>query len=185
MKKLFLILLMFVSSQLLAQTEKPKPTIEIEVDPLAYLLKGYSFHAIYQPGRFRFDAATYGLHLPGKFQGNDGFNLKMQGFGFKTHYLLQGTNGFYTGLGIGYLATEALHRQSGAQKRGRSIGMGPEFGYRFFFRKPREGVFKGFYLQPWVSYGYSIPLSKIKFENATYKQKRWEYFAAFHVGYRF
>jgi hypothetical protein len=189
MKKLAILLLLstqiFVSGKLLAQAQKTKNTFEIEIDPIAYLLKGYSLHAIYQPAKFRFDLATYGLQIPGKLQGKEGFNLKMQGFGGKVHYLLQGTKGFYTGLGIGYSLTEATHKESKVQDKGKFIGIGPELGYRLFFKKPKDGIYKGLYLQPWISYGYSISLNKIEFEHVNYNQNPWEYFITFHIGYRF
>ncbi|NDK55739.1 hypothetical protein [Pontibacter fetidus] len=186
MKKLLitaLTLLLFTAAQ--AQTEKPTQAWEVEVDPIAFFLKGYSAHVIYQPDRVRLDVGVFGVQQPESFHGNKGFNLMTQGFGLKASYLLQGTTGFYTGLGAGYTFNEATHKESGVEETGKTIGVGTHIGYRFFFQKDEDGTPKGLYITPWVSLDYNIHIDKIKFEGNEFKQDKFGVFPTVHVGYRF
>jgi hypothetical protein len=176
---------MIVSTQVWAQTEKPNRTFEMEIDPIAYLLKGYSFHGIYQPGRMRFDAGIFGIQIPESFHGNKGFAVLTQGFGLKAHYLVTGTRGLFTGIGIGYTSSRAKHQETGVTNTGHGLGIGPEIGYRFFVQKPKNGVIKGLYFSPWMSFGYNFITDKIQFQNFIYNQKKWEFFPTVHIGYRF
>lgn len=190
MKKITTIILVSLlqSTVLLAQ-EKEKKSFkngwEVEVDPIAYLMNGHSVHAIYQYGRFRFDAGSYGIEVPEGFQQNDGFKLKNEGFGVKANYLLQGVNGFYSGLGIGYSDLEATDKQTGERRTGNSIGIGVDLGYRLFFKKEKDGDRNGLYLTPWVGINYNFFPDQIKFTSKEYKQEPLEFFPTVHIGYRF
>ncbi len=186
MKKLLILSLVMLSAFAgQAQTEKTAPTLEIEVDPVAYILSGYSFHAIYQPGRFRFDAAVFGIMIPESFHGNKGFKVNMNGFGIKAHYLVKGTRGLFAGIGTGYITTNVTLEESGEKQTGGAIGIGPEVGYRIFFQKPVDGRQKGFYLSPWMGLSYNFIPDKINFRNHGYKEQRWTFFPTIHIGYRF
>lgn len=170
-----------------AQTSAPsRPrTWEVEVDPIAYLLKGYSVHGIYQPGRWRFDAGLFGIRAPESFHGNKGYTSDMRGYGLNAHYLIRGAKGLYTGVGTGHSRIIARHRDTGATDTGHSVGVGAEVGYRIFLQKREDGSPTGFYLSPWVSVNYDVHYDKIRFADLAYKQSNWGFFPTVHVGYRF
>jgi hypothetical protein len=168
-----------------AQEKVFKNSWEIEVDPIAYALDGHSLHVIYHTGRWRFDAGSYGIKVPEGLQANKGYRLRNEGFGVKANYLLQGLNGFYTGIGIGYSDLEATFKETGEKKKGNSIGAGVNVGYRVFINKEKEGNRKGLYLTPWVGINYNFYPKEIEFSNREYKQEAVEFFPTVHIGYRF
>ncbi|GAA4467734.1 hypothetical protein GCM10023189_51920 [Nibrella saemangeumensis] len=184
MKKLF-ILLTILGTQAWAQTKEPSHTWEIEIDPIAYALKGYSVHGIYAPGRWRFDAGVFGIQVPESFHGNKGFSVYTQGIGVKANYLLQGTRGLFTGIGVGYSKDKVRHNQTQASDTGHTLSVGPHIGYRFFLQKKADGTPHGLYIAPWVSVDYHLHTDKVKFQDLTYTNKNWGYFPTVHIGYRF
>ena len=185
MKRITFMLMLILPGFLNAQDKPLKSSWEIEVDPIAYILNGYSVHGIYQTGRMRFDAGVYGVEVPESFQSSKGFKLKNQGLGVKVNYLLQGIQGFYAGIGLGYSKLEATRRESGEKAEGNSIGAGVDIGYRLFLAKEKEGTRKGLYLTPWLGINYNFYPDKIKFTDREYKQKPFELFPTVHLGYRF
>lgn len=187
MKK-FCFIILLCSHQLLAQETTFKTNYSIELDPIAYVLKGYSFHGIIQPSsHISFDLGIFGIEEPEGFSGNDGFKIRQNGFGIKANYhFLEGTTrGLYTGLNIGYATVDATHNTSLAVANGNNITIGAQMGYRFFFHKPQEGIQKGLYLVPWFSYGYVVHTKAVKFTNLQYDNSNWLFFPTIHIGYRF
>ncbi|WP_247235442.1 porin family protein [Telluribacter sp. SYSU D00476] len=187
MKKIYLSLLFaFVSTLTWAQDQPIRHTFAVEVDPIAYLLKGYSVHGIYQPGRWAFDLGVYGIGVPEAFHGNEGFDVKQQGYGLKANYSFRKSGaGLFAGIGGGNGTTKAKHRESGAEDTGHSWSVGPQVGYRFFFKKPKDGQARGLYITPWASVDYQFQNDKVKFSNLDFKEGRFTPFATIHLGYRF
>lgn len=184
MKKLSIILL-FCCGQAMAQSGKmtPKKTIEIEVDPIAYALKGYSIHAIYTHNRFRYDWGFFGIEQPAGITGNRDFTVKTTGFGLKANYLLQGVKGAYVGLDAGHATNTVSHKKSGQRDIGHNASFGAHIGYRFFLFPRNQSALSGLYLTPWAGLSYNINYDKVKLEG--YKENSLGYFATFHIGYRF
>lgn len=186
MKKLILLLLVMNSSVILAQqTANINRTFHVEVDPIAYALKGYSVHVIYQVNKFSFDAGIFGIQPPEGFTGNKGFLEKMNGAGIKAHYHFSGIKGWFTGLSAGYSSMDIKHKASGSSDTGKSVGIGADAGYRFFFWKDQNGRPTGLYLMPWVSIGYDVYQEKINIIEKEYKQQPVSFFPTIHIGYRF
>ena len=186
MKKLFT-LLMFLSiatTRLCAQNEKAN-SLGIEIDPIAYILKGYSIHGVYQPiGKWSFDAGIFGIEEPEFYLDNNRFTVSHKGFGAKVHYhLRENTKGFYVGLGSDYARTKAVLKENKAAASGDAWNAGFHAGYRFFMFKNNGG--KGLYLTPWVSLNYQLLSDKLNFEQADFKQNKLSVFPTVHVGYRF
>ncbi|MFC0186133.1 hypothetical protein SAMN04515674_12362 [Pseudarcicella hirudinis] len=188
MKKIFTLFLCFQGYQSLSQIPDNFPSFGVEVDPVAYILKGYSLHGIYQPfSNWSFDLGVFGIEEPEGYSGNSGFRVTHKGFGVKAHYHFNGktTRGLYTGFSFGYSRTEAVYKQSGESAGGHGLGFGPHIGYRFFLNKPKEGIQRGLYITPWVGVDYSLPAEKIDFEKQKYQESRWTFFPTVHFGYRF
>lgn len=184
MKKMIVVLVLGFT-QAWAQQEVKGRKVELEIDPIAYALKGYSFHGIFAPQRWRFDLGIYGIQQPEFFHGNKGFDVYTYGVGTKAMYVLKGLQGFYVGLGSGYSVTEATQQSTGIKKQEHTMDFGPLIGYRFFLMKDKEGNPKGLYISPWVSVGYNYHFDRIEFEGVDYKSSDWTVFPTIHIGYRF
>jgi hypothetical protein len=182
MKKLWLTLAvagMTLSS--MAQSRR----IEAEIDPIAYALKGYSVHGIHVNKRLRTDLGIFGIEQPSGFGGNKGFGIYTAGAGLKINYLLDKDEHWFAGVGLGYSHNRITHQETSVSKNQRLGSAGIHLGYRWFMFSRNEGGWKNLYLAPWVSVDYNMPINKIDFEAASYRQKKVTLFPTVHVGYRF
>lgn len=186
MKRLIFTTLFFLSLLAVnAQDKKLKNSLEIEVDPIAYILKGYSAHGIYQANHFRYDLGVFGIEQPESYHGNKGYSLMSRGVGAKVTYLIKGIPGFYTGLGSGLAFHEAKNTTSLEKAHGTSASIGIILGYRLFFKNVKSPDLKGLYLTPWASFDYNYHFKKIAFENYDFNMKTFSIFPTIHIGYRF
>ena len=98
MKKIILLLLLTGAGilPLSAQTNNPI-RFEVEADPIAYALQGYSFHGILVINRLRIDGGIFGIAQPEGYSGNDGFHTYSSGYGLKVNYLLNKKETLFAG----------------------------------------------------------------------------------------
>ncbi len=180
MKTLASICLVFIlSAQGFAQR------VGVEADPIAYGLKGYSFHGLIWFEKWTADAGLFGAQPPEAYHGNDGFTVKMTGFGVKLMRTFPSVPGLYAGIGSGLITTKAEFRKTSETKSGQSIGIGPLVGYRYFFSGTGSELRSGFYLAPWVSVDYNFHFDKVRFNTENFNQQVWTVFPTLHIGYLF
>lgn len=160
------------------KSEKLHP-FAIEVDPIAYILSGYSIHGLYQYKKFRFDVGIYGLKQPQFYSDNKDFTTRTMGVGFKTNYFLNRSETWFIGAGLGWTKERIEQKISSRREKQNFIGLGVHTGLRFNLFKTR------FYISPWVSLDYNFPLDKIQFESDEYKTKKISIFPTIHLGYKF
>lgn len=168
-----------------AQDNKLKNSWEIEIDPIAYILKGYSLHGIYQVNHFRYDLGVFGIQQPESYHGNKGYSLMSRGFGAKASYLIKGIPGFYTGLSTGMAFHESQNTTSLEKTHGRSASIGIILGYRLFFKNSKSPDLKGLYITPWASFDYNYHFNKMAFGGYNFRMKTFSIFPTIHIGYRF
>ena len=159
--------------------------VEIETDPLAYILHGYSLHIGGAYLDFKSSVGIYGIETPKFFLQNDAFSVYTSGFDFKTDYLFGDIKGFYTGFQLNY-AKDRIELKSGQGEKDelRSLNIGVRTGYRFMFGK-KENQYKGFYLTPWAALLYNPSASTVQQGTQEYRQASWIPFLTFHAGWRF
>ncbi|NML21252.1 autotransporter outer membrane beta-barrel domain-containing protein [Pseudoflavitalea sp. G-6-1-2] len=193
MKQLLLLMtVLCVSASIYAQqaTEKKKGHIELEVDPIAYFLKGYSFHAGYQLNRIRYDVGVFGLETPEAFTSNDDYLEKSNGVGIKADYLLgKKAGGFFVGLEADYTWTKvSIKKSTVPSQTGEAFAAGIRGGYRIMFGRSANAQ-KGFYLTPWIGIDRIFHTKNVHFPaqgtRAKYKQEDWRFFPTIHLGWRF
>ena len=174
----------FLQTQPAIAQNKPSHNIEVEVDPLAYLLKGYSFHAGVTYGKFRTSVGTYAIQQPGFFTNNDAFSVYSTGYDVKTDYLFNGMKGFHTGLQTTYGKEEIELKTS----KERETLWSPSFGYRLGYRMmlgKSDNQYKGIYINPWIAIIYSPNAKSVIKSSQEYQQSTFSFFPAVHVGWRF
>src|SRR5688572_28371349 len=120
MKKLILVLMVVSGTVMGQQTQQKDRAFHVEIDPIAYALKGYSVHALYQVDKLSFDLGVFGIQPPDGYTGNKGFREKMNGVGVKAHYHFSGIKGWYTGFSANYSNLDVRHKASGARDEGKS-----------------------------------------------------------------
>lgn len=166
-----------------AQIKMPA-TLEVEVDPLAYFLKGYSVHAAVTYGSFRSSAGVFAIEQPAFFVNNDTFSVYSSGFDVKTDYLFGKTKGWHAGLQMTYGKEKVALKETQQEEEFWGVNIGIRAGHRFMFGK-EDHNFKGFYINPWIALIYSTDPATITMGDHQYQQSSFSPFPAIHVGWRF
>ncbi len=184
-KTVFVILTLTTSASAFAQSKKSSPGhLELEVDPIAYYLKGYSFHAGYQKSSFRYDVGLFGIELPKSFSKNHDFVERSKGFGFKVDYVGEKAKGWFVGAETDYTAVSATYKITSQKENGKELGVGIRGGYRFLFGKSLNEN-KGFYITPWIGIDKIITTARMEFHQPEYKHQAIRIFPTVHAGWRF
>ncbi|MCF0041291.1 hypothetical protein [Dyadobacter fanqingshengii] len=168
----------------IAQKQPSANRFELEADPIAYILNGYSFHVGYTLGHVRFDAGVFGIKQPKFALENEQFSVKSSGFGIKADYLFRANKGFFLGLQSDYGTDRMGLKNTAVRQEAESIMLGLRTGYRFMFGK-KENQYKGLYLVPWVALINTLDPADIMENDQRYEQKKWSLFPTVHLGYRF
>jgi hypothetical protein len=158
---------------------------ELESDPIAFALKGYSLHGIYVYQNLRTDLGIFGIEQPESYSGNEGFQIQSAGVGLKVNYLLNEAQTWFAGVGTGYSENNITFKESGEKHVHKLFGIGVHIGYRWFMFNKSESAFRNLYLTPWASIDYNKPLNSVSFAQQNYTQQTWSVFPTVHIGYKF
>lgn len=189
MKKLFLFAgIAFFGLPLMPQVVeaqgRSRPHIEIEVDPLAYILNGYSLHTALAYPKMRFNLGVVGLKQPDFFLDNDAFTVYTTELDLKADYLFGKTKGWFAGLQFTYGKDRIGLKEDNYRENVWGATIGIRGGYRIMVGKANS-QYKGFYISPWLAWLYTPVARTIKRKGETYTQPRWFPFPAIHLGWRF
>ncbi|MET0284989.1 MAG: hypothetical protein ABW352_10975 [Polyangiales bacterium] len=182
MSRLVILLTVLLASSVRAQDlprVSPDFHADAEVDPAAYILRGYSVHFGLGYRMLRLDVGAFGIELPEFLHGNQGFDASSHGFGLKLQYFpFADQRGFFVGVDsvIGTLTVEREHTDLARSERQRSLGA--HLGYRFTL--PQR-----FYITLWGGLGYEFRARDIRLGDRVYDASPLAPFAAVHLGYRF
>ncbi len=153
--------------------------VEVEADPIAYVLDGYSGHLAYVFDPIRVSAGVFGVEVPEFFHGNEGWASRSRGVKVKADYLMRNLDGFFVGLDTGYQrATHTLDATDASEDQD-LFGLGARTGYRVTF----PGT--GFYLVPWVSVSYLFNADDVVLDGETFEQSAVQVFPTVHLGWQF
>lgn len=182
---ILIFLFSFQGYTIFSQTSKPdKAHFDVELDPIAYALKGFSVHLGYQKNVIRYDAGVFGLDEPSSFSVNKDFKVRLKGFGIKAIYMGNKPGGWFAGIGTDYGFVNATHKLTGDQKKGNTIGIGINGGYRVLVGKTAK-TGSGLYFSPWLGVDKVFFVKKPVFTSTTYKEQNIRFFPTVHVGWRF
>jgi hypothetical protein len=158
---------------------KGEAQVEVEVDPFAYALNGFSLHVAKVLGSVRVNVGTFGIDVPGAIHGNDGWSEAMRGAGIKVDYLGSSLDGLFVGVDGGYMRTRyGLTAGDETVVRG-IVGMGLRAGYRVPLG------WRGLYVAPWGGVSYNFDGDEVAIEGETFERSAVRPFATVHVGWRF
>lgn len=151
---------------------------DVEIDPFAYALGGYSIHAGVGHDRLRFSLGAFALELPSLLEPDESFETAYNGFGVKLQYFLFAEQeGLFVGLdsNVAYRLVES--NTSNAARRQRTVSAGVAAGWRV--------ALGDFYLTPWAGVGYDFGIDDVELDGRTYETTPVTPFATVHIGYRF
>lgn len=152
--------------------------VEVEVDPFAYAMNGFSLHAAKVLGSVRVNVGTFGIDVPRAYHGNDGWSSRMRGAGVKVDYLGSDIDGLFAGVDGGYMRNRYALATGGASETREVLGLGFRGGYR----KPLGG--RGLYLAPWVGVSYNFHGDEVVIGGDVFERSVLTPFATVHIGWR-
>jgi hypothetical protein len=152
---------------------------DVEIDPTAYALAGYSLHVGVAHGHLRFDLGNFAMALPQVVHGDDGFDVAFDGFGAKVQYFRRGDQrGWFAGVDGGVVRVRARRQGTDLAVTDRQVQLGVQAGYRF-------ALPAGFYASTWLGVGHAFSADDVTLAGATYEAMSLTVFPAVHLGYRF
>ncbi len=173
-----------LDGQLVKAQSKLPDGLELEVDPFAYFLKGYSLHLGYSIPFLRFSLGVFGVQQPDFVLKNPDLNVFTSGLDLKTDFLPQKIKGFLWGVQSTY-STDVISLKAGRLRVKHSgINIGVRGGYRFMLGQVSKD-YNGLYIVPWIALLYSPDATKIPLGGTLYHQPKLFLFPTIHAGWRF
>jgi hypothetical protein len=154
---------------------------EIEADPIAYALGGFSAHVAraLPDGRDRVQVGVFGADVPDALMSNDAFTDSSRGVTFKfDHFLGKRTAGIFVGVDGDYSRERYGFKATGDSTDRNLVGLGPRIGYRFEFGQH-------LYVSPWFSAAYQFNVHDVVLSGERLDQQKYSLFATVHAGWRF
>ncbi len=156
-----------------------KLRFDVEIDPMAYAMDGYSMHLGGSTEHWRMEVGLFGMHLPEWVHGNKGFSASFTGYSVALQtFPFAKRTGPFVGIGGGMIRPLIELDDTNMAKRLREFSVGTQVGWRI-------DVVDGFYVSPWVGLDYSFDVHDVKLGGKTYKNSPWTIFPTVHLGYRF
>lgn len=162
-----------------AETHTRAFHLDVEVDPTAYILSGYSVHAGIGYKRVRLDLGVFAMDLPQMVHGNEGWDAAFDGAGAKLQWFpLAEQRGLWVDASIGVSRRTATLVETGASDRETMVGVGIDAGYRF-------ALPYNLYVTPWAGLSRDLSETDVMLDGKRFTKSAWTPFAAVHIGYRF
>lgn len=155
-----------------------KAQVEVEVDPFAYALNGYSLHVAQIVGNSRLSVGIFGIDVPRFLHGEDDWRVVMRGAGVKWDLIGSPSGGFFAGVDAGYMRMSNTLDAIGETRKSHVINIGLRGGYRWSLGWQR------LYMSPWVGIGYSFG-EDVHIDGRTFDHRPISVFPTVHVGRRF
>jgi len=169
-----LIALTFIGSISCTQTY----ALDLEVDPIAYGLNGYSLHLGLGQENFRFDLGVFGLEMSDSFTSNENFEVDFEGYGVKLDYLFGSYQRGFVGIQAASSKVGYKLKSSGTKKRLTQVSFGPRVGYRFILDN-------NITITPWIALDFNLDKEDIIIDNEKYEADLVTIFPTVHLGWRF
>jgi hypothetical protein len=152
---------------------------DIEIDPLAYIFKGFSVHAGYQVERIRYDLGIFGLEEPEALHKQENFRHRGIGAGVKADYLFKSYEGVFVGISISSALHTYTYLPSNTDTQRFGLTSSIRTGYRFM-------IGRHFTIVPWGDVGYSLNNpDPVTVNDETFATDRFKYFLTIHLGWKF
>jgi len=151
---------------------------DLELDPTAYALDGFSLHVGLGWDALRVDLGVFGLRVPEFVHRQRDFDVAFDGYGVKAQYFLFAKQrGLFVGVDAAH--SRALIRLQGSQlaARDHQLALGVNAGVRF-------DIAGDLYLTPWLGLGYSFGADDVSLDGQTFAANPLLVFPAVHLGYR-
>lgn len=154
---------------------------EVEVDPFAYLMDGFSLHVAQnsRTSNSRLQGGIFQADVPEWIHGDDEFDVRMQGITLKADYFpFDETSGWFMGIDGTYYRMRYRLEQTGETEDSNQFGLGPRLGYRY-------EIGDDLYITPWISAQYVFNADDVYISGVRYSESDISVLPTVHLGWRF
>lgn len=166
-----------------AQTEKH---FELEIDPIAYAIKGASGHAAFTWNNKRIQLGYGQLSLPVAMRNHENVSESFKSISLKWDYFFGKHNanqGLFVGPTIDYLFL-SYKDEFNAEYKESQFSLGVRGGYKFDLFKKSKAL-NGLYVTPWVGVSAFTKSKDIELGDKMYSRKPISIFPTVHLGWSF
>jgi hypothetical protein len=150
---------------------------DVEIDPTAYALDGFSLHTGIGWSRVRVDLGVFGLRVPEFVHQQPDFEVAFDGYGIKLQYFpFAEQRGAFVGIDGGVSRSHIRLEGSQLSARDNQFTLGVNAGWRF-------DLVGGFYATPWLGVGYAFGQDDVTLAGETFSGSPLVVFPAVHLGY--
>ena len=151
---------------------------DLELDPSAYLLDGFSLHVGLGWNAMRVDLGVFGLHVPEFVHRQPEFDVAFDGYGLKWQYFpFAEQRGGFIGFDAAYARSRVRLQGTQLTARDNQFALGVNAGVRV-------ELVGGLYVTPWLGIGYAFGAEDLSLADHTFSANPWLIFPAVHLGYR-
>jgi hypothetical protein len=151
---------------------------DIELDPTAFALDGFSLHAGLGWNKLRVDLGVFGLRIPEFVHQQRDFDVNFDGYGVKVQYFpFAEQRGGFVGIDGGVSRLHIHLEDTQLTARDNQFSVGVNVGWRF-------ELIGGLYATPWLGVGYSLGQDDVTLGGKTFAGSPLLVFPAVHLGYR-
>ncbi|HEX2873705.1 MAG TPA: hypothetical protein VHP33_20755 [Polyangiaceae bacterium] len=150
---------------------------DVELDPTAYALDGFSLHAGLGWSKLRVDLGVFGLRVPQFVHQQRDFDVAFDGYGFKVQYFpFAQQRGGFVGVDGGVSRSHVHLKGTQLTARDNQVSLGVNAGWRF-------ELIGGIYATPWLGVGYALGQDDVTLAGKTFAGSSLIVFPAVHLGY--
>lgn len=157
----------------------PAHSLEIEIDPVPFWLKGYSFSLSQHINSDRFSMGFFKVEADEDIHGNKHFDMEFEGVGIKYDYLFHSYDGFFIGWELNVAEVTYTHTSSNDVFERTLVTTAPRLGYRFVNDN-------NFTITPWLALDILLYEGKrVESDGDTFDNETVQLFPSIHFGYLF
>lgn len=171
---------LLLAGPLSAQRNEVPPQLDVEPEPVAFVLGGGSVTAAYQTGPWRLGVEVYGVEPGEALHGNEGFDASVTGTEVNlVRFVTAPRSGAFAGVEVGLGRHRVTHRASGRTAEHVQYSTGLRAGYRWY-----TGL-GDLYLMPMAGMSVSLNPRDVEVRGDTYDSGRFTPFATVAIGWSF
>jgi hypothetical protein len=161
-----------------ARADEPPFHVEMDGDPAAFFVDGFSLHVAALGPWHRIDFGCYAVDEPGFLHGNDGWNVELRGYEASWETFFSGDGGLFAGLGAHLVIRTYALAGTGLAEERHQLLVGPHVGWRFWLGPH-------FYLEPWLALMYAYRGDAVTLAGKTFDDHPYAIFPTVYAGWRF
>jgi hypothetical protein len=174
-KSIFTALLLTVFAIIPVTSNANADSFDVELDPLAFMLNGYSLHLGHSSSLGRIDVGVFGLELPEAMIEVESFEAKFAGYGMKWDLQEANHPGWFIGAELNSSMLTVTDSVSLDTTTVNDYSAGIRNGYRFIFGK--------FTVSPWIGLDYLLSdTSEISLGSEKWEREKLIVFPTVHIG---